>query len=148
MLFRSVKCVGDTDVDDHHSVEDIGICLGQAFAQALGDMGGIQRYAHIVLPMDEALLLVAVDISGRAHLSWDVDIPTQKIGAFDTELVKEFWLGFVRKANITLHIRQLAGENSHHIVEGMFKAVGRALRMAVAVDPALNGEIPSTKGLL
>ena len=143
-----IKCVGDTDVDDHHSVEDIGICLGQAFAQALGDMGGIQRYAHIVLPMDEALLLVAVDISGRAHLSWDVDIPTQKIGAFDTELVKEFWLGFVRKANITLHIRQLAGENSHHIVEGMFKAVGRALRMAVAVDPALNGEIPSTKGLL
>lgn len=143
-----VKCVGDTDVDDHHSVEDIGICLGQAFAQALGDMGGIQRYAHIVLPMDEALLLVAVDISGRAHLSWNVDIPTQKIGAFDTELVKEFWLGFVRKANVTLHIRQLAGENSHHIVEGMFKAVGRALRMAVAVDPALNGEIPSTKGLL
>ena len=143
-----IKCVGDTDVDDHHSVEDIGICLGQAFAQALGDMGGIQRYAHIVLPMDEALLLVAVDISGRAHLSWDVDIPTQKIGAFDTELVKEFWLGFVRKANVTLHIRQLAGENSHHIVEGMFKAVGRALRMAVAVDPALNGEIPSTKGLL
>ena len=143
-----VKCVGDTDVDDHHTVEDIGICLGQAFAEALGDMGGIQRYAHIVLPMDEALLLVAVDISGRAHLSWDVDIPTQKIGAFDTELVKEFWLGFVRKANITLHIRQLAGENSHHIVEGMFKAVGRALRMAVAVDPALNGEIPSTKGLL
>ena len=143
-----IKCVGDTDVDDHHSVEDIGICLGQAFAQALGDMGGIQRYAHIVLPMDEALLLVAVDISGRAHLSWNVDIPTQKIGAFDTELVKEFWLGFVRKANVTLHIRQLAGENSHHIVEGMFKAVGRALRMAVAVDPALNGEIPSTKGLL
>ena len=143
-----IKCVGDTDVDDHHSVEDIGICLGQAFAQALGDMGGIQRYAHIVLPMDEALLLVAVDISGRAHLSWNVDIPTQKIGAFDTELVKEFWLGFIRKANVTLHIRQLAGENSHHIVEGMFKAVGRALRMAVAVDPALNGEIPSTKGLL
>lgn len=143
-----VKCVGDTDVDDHHSVEDIGICLGQAFAQALGDMAGIARYAHIILPMDEALLLVAVDVSGRAHLSYDAAIPTQKIGDFDTELVKEFWLGFVRKANVTLHIRALAGENSHHIVEGMFKAAARALRAACAVDPALNGEIPSTKGVL
>ena len=143
-----VKCVGDTDVDDHHSVEDIGICLGQAFAQALGDMAGIVRYAHIILPMDEALLLVAVDVSGRAHLSYDAAIPTQKIGDFDTELVKEFWLGFVRKANVTLHIRSLAGENSHHIVEGMFKAAARALRAACAVDPALNGEIPSTKGIL
>lgn len=144
----NVKCVGDTDVDDHHSVEDIGICLGQAFAEALGDMGGINRYAHIILPMDEALMLVAVDISGRAHLSFDVDIPTQKIGSFDTELVKEFWLGFVRKANVTLHIRKLAGENSHHIVEGLFKAAGRAFKAACAVDPTLNGEIPSTKGLL
>ncbi len=144
----TVKCVGDTDVDDHHSVEDIGICLGQAFAEALGDMGGICRYAHIILPMDEALMLVAVDISGRAHLSFDVEIPTQKIGAFDTELVKEFWLGFVRKANVTLHIRKLAGENSHHIVEGMFKAAGRCLSAACAVDPRLNGEIPSTKGVL
>ena len=143
-----VKCVGDTDVDDHHSVEDIGICLGQAFAQALGDMAGIARYAHVILPMDEALLLVAVDVSGRAHLSYDAAIPTQKIGDFDTELVKEFWLGFVRKANVTLHIRQLAGENSHHIVEGMFKAAARALSAACAVDPALNGEIPSTKGVL
>ena len=143
-----VKCVGDTDVDDHHSVEDIGICLGQAFARALGDMAGIVRYAHIILPMDEALLLVAVDVSGRAHLSYDAAIPTQKIGDFDTELVKEFWLGFVRKANVTLHIRSLAGENSHHIVEGMFKAAARALRAACAVDPALNGEIPSTKGIL
>ena len=143
-----VKCVGDTDVDDHHSVEDIGICLGQAFAQALGEMAGIARYAHVILPMDEALLLVAVDVSGRAHLSYDAAIPTQQIGDFDTELVKEFWLGFVRKANVTLHIRQLAGENSHHIVEGMFKAAARTFRAAVAVDASLNGEIPSTKGVL
>ena len=143
-----VKCVGDTHVDDHHSVEDIGICLGQAFAQALGDMGGICRYGSTVLPMDEALLLTAVDISGRAHLSFDADTPSQKIGAFDTELVKEFWLGFVRKANVTLHIRKLAGENSHHIVEGMFKSAARTLRAACAVDPSLNGEIPSTKGVL
>ncbi len=143
-----VKCVGDTDVDDHHSVEDIGICLGQAFAQALGDMAGIARYAHIILPMDEALLLIAVDVSGRAHLSYDAAIPTQKIGDFDTELVKEFWLGFVRKANVTLHIRALAGENSHHIVEGMFKAAGRTFRAACAIDESLNGEIPSTKGVL
>ena len=143
-----VKCVGDTDVDDHHSVEDIGICLGQAFAQALGDMAGIARYAHVILPMDEALLLVAVDVSGRAHLSYDAAIPTQKIGDFDTELVKEFWLGFVRKANVTLHFDQLAGENSHHIVEGAFKSVARSLRQAVAIDPALGGEIPSTKGML
>ena len=144
----TVKCVGDTDVDDHHSVEDIGICLGQAFAQALGDMAGIRRYAHIVLPMDEALLLVAVDVSGRAHLSFEADIPTQKIGSFDTELVKEFWLGFVRKASVTLHIRQLAGENSHHIVEGMFKSAARTLRAACTVDPDLNGEVLSTKGVL
>ena len=143
-----VKCVGDVDVDDHHSVEDIGIGLGRAFAQALGDMAGIRRYAHVLLPMDEALLLVAVDVSGRAHLSYDAEIPTQKIGSFDTELVKEFWLGFVRNASVTLHIRSLAGENSHHIVEGMFKAAARALREACAVDPALNGEIPSTKGIL
>ena len=143
-----VKCVGDTHVDDHHSVEDIGICLGQAFAQALGDMGGICRYGSTVLPMDEALLLTAVDISGRAHLSFDADTPSQKIGAFDTELVKEVWLGFVRKANVTLHIRKLAGENSHHIVEGMFKSAARTLRAACAVDPSLNGEIPSTKGVL
>lgn len=144
----NVKCLGDTDVDDHHSVEDIGICLGQAFAQALGDMGGICRYGSTILPMDEALMLTAVDISGRAHLSYEANIPTQKIGTFDTELVKEFWLGFVRKANVTLHIRQLAGENSHHIVEGMFKSAARTFRAACAVDAALNGEIPSTKGVL
>ena len=143
-----VKCVGDTDVDDHHTVEDIGICLGQAFAQSLGDMGGIQRYGSTILPMDEALVLTAVDISGRAHLSFDAAIPTQKIGTFDTELVKEFWLGFVRKANVTLHIRTLAGENSHHIVEGMFKSAARTLRAACAVDASLNGEVLSTKGVL
>ena len=143
-----VKCVGDTDVDDHHTVEDIGICLGQAFAQALGDMGGIQRYGSTILPMDEALVLTAVDVSGRAHLSFDATIPTQKIGTFDTELVKEFWLGFVRKANVTLHIRTLAGENSHHIVEGMFKSAARTLRAACAVDASLNGEVLSTKGVL
>ena len=144
----TVRCAGDTDVDDHHSVEDIGICLGQAFSEALGDMGGITRYGSTILPMDEALLLTAVDISGRAHLSFDCDIPTQKIGTFDTELVKEFWLAFVRKANVTLHIRKLTGENSHHIVEGLFKSAARTFRTACAIDPALNGEIPSTKGVL
>ena len=144
----AVKCVGDTDVDDHHTVEDIGICLGSAFAEALGDMGGVNRYGSAILPMDEALILSAVDISGRDTLCYDLDIPTQKIGAFDAELVKEFWLGFVRKANVTLHIKKLAGENSHHIVEGAFKSVARSLREAVAIDPALNGEIPSTKGVL
>ena len=144
----TVKCVGDTDVDDHHTVEDIGICLGLAFAQALGDMGGIVRYGNTLLPMDEALILTAVDISGRAHLSYGLNLPTAKIGAFDTELVQEFWLGFVRKANVTLHFRQLAGENSHHIVEGAFKSAARSLRAACAVDPTLNGEIPSTKGVL
>ena len=144
----TVKCLGDTDVDDHHTVEDIGICLGQAFAEALGDMGGINRYGSAILPMDEALILSAVDISGRATLVYALDVPTEKIGSFDTELVKEFWLGFVRKANATLHIRQLSGENSHHIVEGAFKSVARSLRQAVAIDPALGGEIPSTKGML
>ena len=143
-----VKCVGDTDVDDHHSVEDIGICLGKALAEALGDKRGICRYGDTTLPMDEALVLTAVDISGRAHLSFDAAIPTQKIGTFDTELVKEFWLGFVRKANVTLHIRKLAGENSHHIVEGMFKSAARTLRAACAVDASLNGEVLSTKGVL
>ena len=144
----TVKCVGDTDVDDHHTVEDIGICLGTAFAQALADMAGINRYGSTILPMDEALILTAADISGRATLCYDLAIPTQKIGTFDSELVKEFWLGFVRKANVTLHIRQLSGENSHHIAEGAFKSAARSLRTAVAIDPSLNGEIPSTKGML
>ena len=135
-------------MDDHHTVEDIGICLGMAFAEALGDLGGVNRYGSAILPMDEALILSAVDLSGRDTLVYALDIPTQKIGTFDSELVKEFWLGFVRKANLTLHIRKLTGENSHHIAEGAFKSVARSLRQAVAIDLALNGEIPSTKGML
>ena len=143
-----ISCRGDTNVDYHHTTEDIGICLGAAFAQALGGKAGITRYGQSLLPMDESLCLAAADISGRSFLGFAVDIPSQKVGDFDTELVKEFWLGFVRKANVTLHLRQLAGENSHHIVEGAFKSAARSLRCACAVDPALNGEIPSTKGVL
>lgn len=143
-----VTCAGDTDVDYHHTTEDIGICLGTAFKQALGDMRGIKRYGNMLLPMDEALVLSAVDISGRAHLSYDVALNVQKCGDFDTELVKEFWLGFVRKAEITLHIRLIAGENAHHIIEGGFKSVARALRQAVSMDERFADEIPSTKGVL
>lgn len=141
-----VSCTGDTWVDDHHSVEDVGICLGSAFAEALGDMRGVERFGHILLPMDEALILAAVDLSGRGMLCWDVTMPTEKVGTFDTELAKEFWLAFTRKANCTLHLRMLAGENSHHIIEGVFKAAARSLKMAVK----LNGsdEVPSTKGML
>lgn len=141
-------CAGDTDVDYHHTTEDIGICLGTAFKQALGDMCGIKRYGNMLLPMDEALVLSAVDISGRAHLGYDVPLNAQKCGDFDTELVKEFWLGFVRKAEITLHIRLIAGENAHHIIEGGFKSVARALRQAVSMDERFSDEIPSTKGVL
>ena len=144
----SVKCVGDTDVDDHHTAEDIGICLGDAFAKALGDMRGIVRYGSTVLPMDEALILSAVDISGRGKFVPDMKIPTEKVGTFDTELVFEFFEAFVRRANITLHIRELTGENSHHIIEGAFKSVARSLRAAVKIDPEAAGEIPSTKGVL
>ena len=144
----SVKCVGDIDVDDHHTVEDIGICLGKAFTEALGDMRGIVRYGSKILPMDEALILSAVDISGRGKLVTDLMIPTQKVGTFDTELVFEFFEAFVRHANMTLHIRGLAGEKSHHIIEGTFKSVARSLREAVKIDPETAGEIPSTKGLL
>lgn len=143
-----VKCVGDTCVDDHHTAEDIGIALGQAFAQALGDKRGIVRYSSQILPMDESLILSAVDISGRDYLGYDLQIPTEKVGTFDTELVEEFFLGFVRNARLTLHIRKLAGTNSHHIIEGAFKSVGRSLRQAVAVDAAFADEIPSTKGVL
>ncbi len=143
-----VKCAGDTQVDDHHSVEDVGIALGAAFARALGDKRGIQRYGSMLLPMDEALMLCAVDISGRAALGWKAEIPSQKIGTFDTELAKEFWLAFARSLGAAVHFQQLAGENSHHIVEAMFKAAGRALGAAVAVDPRFAGEIPSTKGVL
>lgn len=144
----SVACRGDIQVDDHHTVEDVGICLGQAFAEALSDKRGICRYGSITLPMDEALILAAVDISGRSHLSYGLDIPTQKVGTFDTELSEEFWLAFTRSAQITLHIQQLAGRNSHHIIEGTFKAVARSLRQAVAIDAACANEIPSTKGVL
>ena len=142
----TVKCVGDVEVDDHHSVEDIGICLGQAFQAALGDKRGITRYGSCLLPMDEGLILSAVDISGRSCLSYGLDIPTEKIGTFDTELVEEFFLGFTRNCPMSLHLRQLAGTNSHHIVEGAFKSVGRALKAAVALDG--SNEIPSTKGVL
>ena len=144
----SLTCKGDTKVDGHHSAEDIGICLGQAFREALGDKKGINRYGDIILPMDEALILAAVDISGRAHLSCDLQIPARKVGTFDTELTEEFWAAFVRSAAVTLHIRQLAGRNSHHIIEGVFKAAARTLRKAADVDPALEGALPSTKGLL
>ena len=142
----SVTCSGDADVDDHHSVEDIGICLGQAFQAALGDKRGITRYGSFLLPMDEALILSAVDISGRSCLCYEMEIPTEKIGTFDTELVEEFFLGFVRNCPMSLHLRQLAGKNAHHIVEGAFKSVGRALKAAVALDG--SNEIPSTKGVL
>ena len=144
----TVQCKGDTEVDDHHTVEDIGISLGKAFAEALGDKRGITRYGSFLLPMDESLILTAVDISGRSCLCYDLEIPTQKIGTFDTELVEEFFLGFVRNCPMSLHIRKLAGTNSHHIVEGAFKSVARSLRTAVAIDAAAANEIPSTKGVL
>ncbi len=142
----TVKCVGDVDVDDHHSVEDIGICLGQAFQAALGDKRGITRYGSFLLPMDEALILSAVDISGRSCLCYELDIPTEKIGTFDTELVEEFFLAFTRNCPMSLHLRSLAGKNAHHIVEGAFKSVARSLKAAVALDG--SNEIPSTKGVL
>lgn len=144
----NVICKGDIDVDDHHTVEDIGIALGDAFAQALGEKRGIVRYGDIMLPMDEALILAAVDISGRPCLCYGLEIPTEKVGSFDTELTEEFYQGFTRRAGLTLHIRQLAGTNSHHIIEGSFKAVARVLRAAVAIDAAYADEIPSTKGVL
>ena len=143
-----LKCKGDTYVDDHHTVEDIGISLGKAFKEALGDKKGICRYASQILPMDEALILTAVDISGRAYLAYELDIPSQKVGSFDTELVEEFWLGFIRNAEWTLHMKQLAGKNSHHIIEGLFKSAARSFRQALAIDADFADEIPSTKGVL
>lgn len=143
-----VECKGDTYVDYHHSVEDIGICLGKAFRQALGECKGICRYGSMILPMDEALILTAVDISGRDLLAFDLKIPTEKVGNFDTELVEEFLLAFVRNADVTLHVKQLAGTNSHHIIEGTFKSIARALKAAVAIDEKRAEEIPSTKGKL
>ena len=144
----TVRCKGDVKVDYHHSVEDIGICLGKAFREAIGDCRGINRYGNMMLPMDESLVLCALDISGRSCLVYDAQIPSQKVGDFDTELVEEFLLAFVRNAGITLHIKQLAGKNSHHIIEGMFKALARALRCAVAIDEKRADAIPSTKGNL
>ena len=144
----TVDCKGDTWVDDHHTVEDVGIVLGTAFAEALGNKRGICRYGDTVLPMDESLILSAVDLSGRAYLGYALKIPAEKVGTFDTELCEEFWLAFVRNAACTLHIRQLAGKNSHHIIEGSFKSVARSLRDAVAIDPLFANDIPSTKGVL
>lgn len=144
----TVRCQGDTWVDDHHTVEDVGIALGQAFFRALGDKKGICRYGDTTLAMDESLILTAVDISGRACLGYALRIPTQKVGTFDTELTEEFFLGFVRNSHMTLHLRQLAGTNSHHIIEGTFKSVARSLRKAVAIDRAFADDVPSTKGVL
>ena len=144
----TVCCDGDTYVDDHHTVEDIGICLGEAFAKALSDKRGIVRYGSMMLPMDEALILSAVDLSGRGMLVYGLEIPTEKVGSFDTELTEEFWLAFTRCAACTLHIKQMAGKNSHHIIEGAFKSVARSMRQAVSIDPACADEIPSTKGVL
>ncbi len=143
-----VTCVGDTYVDYHHSVEDIGIVLGQALKKALGDMKGITRYGSFLLPMDETLILSAVDISGRSHLAYGLKIPSQRVGDFDTELTEEFFISLVRNADITLHINQISGTNSHHIIEGAFKSVARSLKAAVAIDQQFKDEIPSTKGVL
>lgn len=144
----NVKCVGDVCVDYHHSVEDIGICLGAAIKEALGDCKGIKRYGNMLLPMDESLVLAALDISGRSYLAYNLEIPTEKIGDFDSELVEEFFAALTRSAGITLHLRQLDGRNSHHIAEAAFKAFARALKEAIAVDEASKDEIPSTKGVL
>ncbi len=141
-------CKGDVEVDGHHTVEDVGICLGDAFLDALGDMRGITRYGSVILPMDEALILCAVDISGRGGLSYGLQIPAQKVGSFDTELTEEFFLAFARRSGITVHVRQLSGTNSHHIIEGSFKAFSRALAAAVKLDAARAGEVPSTKGII
>ena len=143
-----VKCKGDTFVDYHHTVEDVGICLGQAFEKALGDKKGIIRYGNFILPMDEALILTAVDLSGRSFLVKELDIKANKVGDFDTELVEEFLLAFTRTANCTLHVRQLSGSNAHHIIEGVFKSLARSLKGAVAIDQSAKDQIPSTKGVL
>lgn len=143
-----LRCLGDTNVDYHHTVEDVGISLGKCLAEALGDKKGIVRYGSAITPMDEALIMTAIDISGRACLRYTADIPSPKVGDFDTELVEEFFSGLVRNANITLHVRQLDGTNSHHVIEGMFKSFGMALRAAVSIDADFADEIPSTKGVL
>ena len=143
-----LSCAGDTYVDYHHTTEDIGIALGEAFRMALGDKRGIRRYGDAALPMDEALILTAADISGRGYLGYDMQIPSEKVGDFDTELTEEFFIAFTRSSGITLHIRELAGSNSHHIIEGAFKSAARSLREAVSVDPDFSEDIPSTKGVL
>lgn len=143
-----ISCDGDVQVDFHHTAEDVGIALGQAFKQALGNKKGIVRYGNMILPMDESLILSSADISGRAYLGYCLDIPTEKVGEFDTELVEEFWLAFTRNADITLHIMKISGLNSHHIIEGAFKSVARSLKAAVSIDKDFSDEIPSTKGVL
>ena len=144
----NVTCKGDTDVDFHHTTEDIGIALGEAIKKAAGNKAGIKRYGHIILPMDESLILAAIDFGGRAYLGFDADIPSPKVGEFDTELVEEFFAAFSRSAGLNLHIKKLDGRNSHHIIEGIFKAVARALAIAIEIDPKLDGAIPSTKGVI
>lgn len=144
----SVRAKGDLEVDGHHTVEDVGIVVGQAFARALGDKRGIRRFGSIALPMDEALILAAVDISGRGQLFWEADVPAVMVGSFDATLAKEFFIAFAANAGVTLHIRELAGENTHHVIEGMFKAVARAMRQAVEADPRMGDALPTTKGAL
>lgn len=143
-----ITCEGDIEVDDHHTVEDIGISLGLAFKEALSDKKGINRYGYMILPMDESLILSAVDFSGRSYLNYDLNILTDKVGNFDTELVEEFWLGFVRNCECTLHIKQLDGSNSHHIIEGAFKSIARSIKTAVEIDSKFSDDIMSTKGVL
>ena len=144
----AVTCKGDVQVDYHHTTEDIGIALGKAFAEAIGEKRGITRYGDMMLPMDETLIMAAVDISGRDYLAMDLQFNAQKVGDFDCELCEEFWLAFTREAKVTLHVKQLAGKNAHHIIEGVFKAVARALAKATAIDMARAHQIPSTKGIL
>jgi imidazoleglycerol-phosphate dehydratase len=148
LIDLEIRAKGDTHIDDHHTNEDVGIAVGQALAQALGDRRGIHRFGHFVAPLDEALVQVALDCSGRPHLSYGLQIPAQKIGSYDTELVKEFFVAVANNSGLTLHIRQLEGVNSHHIVEACFKAFARALRLAVEVDPRRAGAVPSSKGVL
>ena len=148
LMDLTLQARGDLEVDAHHTVEDVGICLGDAFAQALGDKRGVTRYGSMLLPMDEALILTSVDLSGRGLLCFGLQIPAQKVGTFDTELAEEFFIALARRGDMTVHIRQLAGNNSHHIIEGAFKSLARSLREAVSVDPRFPREIPSTKGVL
>lgn len=144
----NIECKGDTYVDYHHTTEDIGICLGEAFTQALGNKKGITRYGSTILPMDEALILTAIDFSGRSYLVWEMNIAAQKVGDFDTELAEEFWLGFARNAQCTIHFRQFSGSNAHHIIECAFKSIARSIAQAVRINPEYADEIPSTKGML